>query len=544
MKIFDYARELEFAKTKELPSKSEMLNEAMCRMNEDFCISKMGSTPVLIHKYAETDKKPLVFGRIDTEGTMDYLKVMSYQFTDNSGEIKRGKLDVFKEWRQSTRAERRACIKFDPSTTQEDGDYNLWRGFPVEKYSDVEPHPTYIEDFKHYVYNCLSPDMKEGGDYILNWLAHMVQYPQSKPGVAIAINSKKKGTGKSIMGDIMSKLLQSHFFRASSSHELLGQFTGHLANVLFLNAEEACFAGDSKATDRLKNIITDRQQTVENKGKDSFSVDSFCRLWITSNHEYFVEASSDERRFAVFNNDNSKGHQDTDYFAKVAVTDMTTNVTDKSKLVALFNFLKERDISDFQLIRDIPETEELLNQKEMSEKPLEQFIKGIRNGDVIDELNEQYHDSQGTVVKDDNVLYIKKTAFYDSFGRFQSKGFHSSKYQNIASNQMKKHLSEFGITEKAGGRCGTIKGVRYWEINLNESEMHQEIEETPTKPVGRDLKREYTNIRDKGFEPAWVTLNASEINSNLSDVNREMGTNYYFDGTDIIEGRAYALNRH
>ena len=133
----------------------------------------------------------------------------------------------------------------------------------------------------------LAPGETEAGTYILNWLAHMVQKPWSKPEVAVAINSIQKGTGKSLLGDIMNEICGRHGMRLTTSKQLLGTFTGHLSDKIFVNAEESCFVGDQKANDSLKSLITSNRQFVESKNKDGYEVDSFCRLYITSNHVHF-----------------------------------------------------------------------------------------------------------------------------------------------------------------------------------------------------------------------------------------------------------------
>ena len=223
-----------------------------------------------------------------------------------------------------------------------------------------------------------------------------------------------KGTGKSLLADIMRVLCGNHYIRLTNSKQLLGQFTGHLSDKIFINAEESCFVGDQKANDSLKSLITSGTQFIESKQKDGFEVDSYARLYITSNHAHFVQASADERRFLILNNTNRIRHEDPNYFGRVAVTNEVTGAVDRMKVAALYQYLREIDLSEFDP-RQIPETEEMRVQKEFSFTPMQAFVRSVISGHYNDPDNlglsapyEYWHDV------DNKEAWFKKDCMFDS----------------------------------------------------------------------------------------------------------------------------------
>lgn len=458
MAIHGLVDRLQNTANQDLPVLKDLKAEIIHAMNSDFCLAYAGTTPVLVHDYGRTADKPFRATKITTDGYLDFTKAIPYKVVkaDDHGNMKneRKQFNGFKFWLESTEANRKQVIKFDPSTTEDDGDYNLWQGFPVEGVT-VAHCPDYPDTFKQYVTEALAPNEPEAAEYLINWLAHLIQKPWSKPGVAVAVNSRKKGTGKSILGEIMRRLCGRHYMRIASSKQLLGQFTGHLSDKVFVNAEESCFVGDQKANDALKSLITSETQYVESKNKDAYEVDSYTRLYITSNHAHFVQASADERRFLILNNDESKHHQDTTFFSRVALVDLETGQAHADRARALFKFLLNRDISEFD-VRKVPETEEMRAQKELSLTPIEAFVRAVMQGHYTNNLIDPqpfeywFDEQQGEV-------WFKKDCMHERFKAFQIDAYHASKRVHIAQNKMMEAIKSTGlfglhIHERQGGR--------------------------------------------------------------------------------------------
>ncbi|MEL6190293.1 MAG: primase-helicase family protein, partial [Myxococcota bacterium] len=141
----------------------------------------------------------------------------------------------------------------------------------------------------------------EHAAYILSWLADVVQRPASKPGVAIVLKGLK-GVGKDTLAEIMSAIIgRRHVAHYSNSDRITDKFNAQLGESLLIHAEEAAWGGHQKNKGTLQSLITAPTVDLERKGLDVVKINSFHRLLFTTNEEWSVPATADERRYAVFN---------------------------------------------------------------------------------------------------------------------------------------------------------------------------------------------------------------------------------------------------
>lgn len=443
MEAYRLVAKLEQTKTSELPIKSQVVSLVREALNKDFCMAYMGSKAVLIEQYTKTENRPFKATAISTAGYYDFLKAVPYKalkknLNDDEPTPVRKAVNVFQEWLGWTQANRKGVVVFDPSPNANQRDYNLWTGYKAASFGIIQCDH-YLDTWNEYLYNALAPGETLAAEYIENWLAQMIQVPWFKPGVAVAAASKGKGTGKSILAEMVRNMIGKHYIRIFAKHQLIGQFTGHLADKMFANAEESCFVGDSAANNALKNLITSETQVVENKGKDAYEVDSFVRLYVTSNEEHFVNASRDERRWLIVNNDKSQYKQNTEFFGKLAMSNNETGEIYKDRISTLFNHLLTKDISGFD-VRKVPETEAMRIQKELSASPMEMFHKYLISGDFESDRIGALTSDAAFHKEAEGKLWIRKDVFKEEFEYFQ-KSWHSSKRQYIAPNNIKRVLS-------------------------------------------------------------------------------------------------------
>ncbi|RTL21773.1 MAG: hypothetical protein EKK52_07785 [Burkholderiales bacterium] len=173
---------------------------------------------------------------------------------------------------------------------------NTWMGFvTVPAEADGSDWPT----IREYLRDILCAGDRSLYAWLMNWLAHAVQFPHEKPGTALILKGPQ-GAGKTTLTDLLRAIFHSaHIVSADRPEALLGKFNAHLREALIVIADEAVFAGDPAANNRLKAFVTDSTITVEQKGLDSYAVPSFHRLIMTSNEEHVVRAETDARRWAV-----------------------------------------------------------------------------------------------------------------------------------------------------------------------------------------------------------------------------------------------------
>jgi len=202
-------------------------------------------------------------------------------------------------------------------------------------------------------------------DSIINWMAHLVQKPWEKPGVALVIIGGK-GTGKSTIFECIFKpILGSLYTKISHRNHLTGNFNAHLANKLLVVNEEAFFHGDYEATEVVKSMITEELMQVEPKGVDVREVRTSMRVAFVSNNQHVVSASPDERRYLVLDISADKA-QDHEYFKALR------HEINNGGIEAFLHYLMEWKI-DMDNLRTPPRTKALFNQMVHSFTPFQRW---------------------------------------------------------------------------------------------------------------------------------------------------------------------------
>ena len=257
-------------------------------------------------------------------------------------------------------------LTFHPIDTRfHNGKLNTYMGRgcePLEcEESDVN---LYLEHVKNIICNS-DPITYE---YVINWLAHLIQRPWEKPEVAIVLKAGQ-GTGKGTFIDPIGQIIGSHYLHAQSPEQVIGKFNAQLENKLLVFADEF-FAGSKGSTDRLKTMITERVNTIERKGQDRITVPCFARIIMATNHENVIKIERDERRY-LYLEVSEDMKQNSEYFNNLHNLIKSENFPNK-----LFFYLQTRDITAFEP-RKVPKTDALTDQKIDNLEPLDKWFYNI-----------------------------------------------------------------------------------------------------------------------------------------------------------------------
>jgi hypothetical protein len=231
---------------------------------------------------------------------------------------------------------------------QKIGAYNLWRGW------SCEPEEGDVSMFTDWMFDIIADRDEANYKWIMGWCAQMVQEPMTKIGVATVLRGLK-GTGKSKLGELLGGLFPQHHKTISRQEQLVGNFNRHLEDCLLLQAEEAFWAGSKSAEGALKDLVTNPRIMIERKGVDSYMAPNFTRILFTSNEEWVVPATADERRWAVFDiSDRRK--QDYDFYAALQ------SWYDRGGKKHILHHLKTFDLATVN-VRTAPQTKALQDQQ-------------------------------------------------------------------------------------------------------------------------------------------------------------------------------------
>lgn len=230
------------------------------------------------------------------------------------------------------------------------GVLNLFRGWAVKPDPDA-----FCGLFLNHIREVVCDGNAHHAQYILGWMAHMVQRPDEKPGVALVVRGSK-GAGKDTVGEYLSRMIgYRHVPTIAHSEHIVGKFNQRMECALILHVQEGSWAGDRKAEEQLKYLVTSSFVEIERKGIDSINVRSVLRLFISANAEWVVPASRDERRWAVFEvSDAQRGNAA--YFSALRAE------MNGDGPAALLHYLQHFELSGFD-VRKAPETVGLRNQK-------------------------------------------------------------------------------------------------------------------------------------------------------------------------------------
>ncbi|MGJ8545440.1 MAG: DUF5906 domain-containing protein [Sulfitobacter sp.] len=286
--------------------------------------------------------------------------------------VKGAMVPVSKHWITSPGRRTYHSIVFDPGGSAPKSALNLYSGLAVQP--DLKGS---CEKIVAHVRDVIAAGNEAHFRYVIGWLADLVQNPGRKPGVALVLRGGK-GVGKDTLAEIMGRIIgRKHVAHIIRADDLTGRFNAPFATALLVHVEEAFWSGDVSKKGTLQALITARTQPIERKGVDRIEVESFLRVLMTTNDEWAVPASEDERRYAAF--DVSDVHQ-----RKAGWFGPLYDEIEGGGPAAFLAYLLSVDLAGFD-VRDVPQTEALRDQKIASLRGVELWwFEVLEKGDAAE----------------------------------------------------------------------------------------------------------------------------------------------------------------
>lgn len=195
-------------------------------------------------------------------------------------------------WLQSPDRRTYLDVVFDPRLGNSPNVLNLYEGLAIE------PVKGRWSLFEEHIFENICDGRKDYYEWLIQWMAQLVQAPSQKLGTAIVIRGGK-GTGKSIFAETFGRLFGPYFKTLNSGNHVTSRFNSVYEHCLLLCADEAIWAGDKKGEGTLKGLITAPEIWIERKGYEGAYKKNFTRFIFTTNANWAVPATEDERRFFV-----------------------------------------------------------------------------------------------------------------------------------------------------------------------------------------------------------------------------------------------------
>lgn len=208
---------------------------------------------------------------------------------------------------------------------------NMWTA------PDLIPQPGSVQPFLDHIWYVLDGD-RQSQDFVLDYLAHLIQRPDVKIKSAILIIGKP-GIGKSLIGEMIATLIGRQNTTAVEDADLRSAFNEWMDGVQLVLVHELMSIERQETMNRLKSYITDPWLRINRKNIPSYRYQNRVNFLMFSNHDDAARIEKDDRRYFVWISDAEK--RDPSYYRNLV------NWFDDGGAAHLLHYLQSRDISGF-----------------------------------------------------------------------------------------------------------------------------------------------------------------------------------------------------
>lgn len=316
---------------KYLKMKEHFENKGWCKINEPAMYSQV-----------KLNKEINNIEFVNSETAKDYF--MNKNFItrlDNGKEIKNNFYDI---WVKDPDIKTYNKIVFDP-TDKLDKNINLFNGYC--EFKDNFKKVKLDRVFEHM--KSLCDYDKSAFEYLLNYCAQIIQYPEKRPDAGIVMFGSE-GIGKNIFTQLLGNIIGSRYYlETSGEDEVFGRFNKTLLNKIILVIDECEQDLLSKKFDpQLKRIITSHELSLEEKNEKRFKVKNLLRTFILSNSLKPIKVNKSSRRYAMFRGSDKYLFQGNKQQSSKHFKELVEHFYDKNVQYSFYKYLSELDISKFK----------------------------------------------------------------------------------------------------------------------------------------------------------------------------------------------------
>ena len=310
-----------------------------------------------------------------------------------NGKEKIDDTSFIKTWIKDKNIRKYDFLTFTPPPLKHDlSDYNTWSGFENEK----KPIPAnfnvddneYINRFIDYINNLIG-GRENYKNFIISWIANIIQYPAYRSKVCIILYSLVEGVGKSLLVELFEKLIGEKYSFAITdvSNQLFGKHSLAEFEKLFISLNEIKGKDTYTNCETFKQRITDSKRDFEPKGVKAFNGVNYANYICSTNNINSVNVGDTDRRFFVATCNNKKA-TDKLYFKKFN----EEIVQNEEAIKCIFEFLKVFPIEKYvpeRLFQEHRPTDDALYQdlkeynREIEWDFLEHFVKNYMTAPTV-----------------------------------------------------------------------------------------------------------------------------------------------------------------
>ncbi|EDU3050894.1 toprim domain-containing protein [Salmonella enterica] len=315
------------------------------------------------------------------EKSHDFLELEDFKkfFLSDEFIAKKNKGDAWLRWKGKN--QKLGGVGFYPLPDKcPDNVYNLFVGW------NVKPIPGDVSVYLNHVREVICDNNEEAYNYVIGWMAHIIQRPDEKPSVAIVMKAVQ-GAGKGSFVKPLRQITGYHGVRIESIQSLTSKFNALLENKLLAFIDEATI-NSIRDADIVKGLVSEETAIIERKGIDKKEVPNLLRMILASNNERILRASIRERRYLVLE-PSSKYAQQNEYFSNLY------KWTENKGASHLMHYLLQVDISNFdprrapatkalmkEILSNLPVTESYIYSELCNDEPFRGQARIVANDEI------------------------------------------------------------------------------------------------------------------------------------------------------------------
>lgn len=294
---------------------------------------------------------------------------------------------------------------------------NLFDGFYAEKLPIVTMETasidvlTKFEKMQEFILHRLCDDNQDNYNYVINWLASIVQR-REKTKVIIVIKGPE-GCGKGMTINYIGNCIfgSKYYIGTAKLDHMVGTFNGLMMNKVFANANEIARTATIPFADAIKELIDNPTLVINRKGIEPVEMINQLNLIVTTNNDIPFKIPFNERRFfAIETSSPLLTPKEATYYGE-SIFGFSSHNKNNDLISLFYNHLSTIDLSTFNSIQDRPFTDFYKEMVTTSIPCVVLFLHYYMYENVHQEEKKIFE----KLNNDGETLVIQSTVLYNSF---------------------------------------------------------------------------------------------------------------------------------
>lgn len=215
-------------------------------------------------------------------------------------------------------------------------------------------------------------------NYWHDWVANVIQFPWRRNNTTPQFIHDMEGMGKSAIPEFIAEMLgmgENAPAATLGPDDLFGNFNGAMRGKVFVVVNEPSSDRDDHSA-KLKNLITGKEITINNKYGAQYSIKNYVNYVFTSNKPYITHMGASSRREAIYK---CPTFSQQDILERVRAMMKWARANKGTGFSMVLNWYMNRDLTNFDPYAPAPMTNYKQVAISLSKTPLESFAVDLTN---------------------------------------------------------------------------------------------------------------------------------------------------------------------